>query len=209
MKHLEPILAGSKSHHLWDLGGKSLAWIYHLKPVISEISGEKTDNPTDNLPITICRKFGPGKDGGTYRQYWQAQSLFWACPQTFDDNRSASLLHLHSATATSKFIASSRSRPTAWWPGSYVVNVTQGDRPARCPNHFFAVNEPSAVPCFQYHTKTISSSFLSAISIASFIQFFIFEHTKISWWCQIQQNPVNRYGPPQKTITLQKHTRQL
>ena len=24
-----------------------------------------------------------------------------------------------------------------------------------------------------------------------------------------QQNPVKRYGPPQKTITLQKHTRQL
>ena len=29
----------------------------------------------------------------------------------------------------------------------------------KCPNHFFAVNEPSAVPCFQYHKKTISSSF--------------------------------------------------
>ena len=71
MKHLEPILAGSKSHHVWDLGGKSLAWMYHLKPVISEISGEKTDNPTDNLPITICWKLVPGKDGGTYRQYWQ------------------------------------------------------------------------------------------------------------------------------------------
>ena len=67
MKHLEPILAGSKSHHGWDLGGKSLAWMYHVKPVISEISGEKTDNPTDNLPITICWKFGPGKDGGIYR----------------------------------------------------------------------------------------------------------------------------------------------
>ncbi len=61
----------------------------------------------------------------------------------------------------------------------------------------------------QYHNKTISSSFVSAISIASFIQFFISEHTKISWWCQIQQNPVNRYGPPKKPITLQKHTRQL
>ena len=79
MKHLEPILAGWKSHHVWDLGGKSLSWMYHLKPLISEISGEKTDNPTDNLPITICWKFGPGKDGGTYRQYWRAQSLFWAC----------------------------------------------------------------------------------------------------------------------------------
>ena len=44
MKHLEPILAGSKSHHGWDLGRKSLAWMYHLKPVISEMSGEKTDN---------------------------------------------------------------------------------------------------------------------------------------------------------------------
>ena len=28
-------------------------------------------------------------------------------------------------------------------------------------------------------------------------------------WCRKQQNPVKRYGPPQKTITLQKHTRQL
>ena len=102
MKHLEPILAGSKSHHVWDLGGKSLAWMYHLKPVISEISGEKTDNPTDdNLPITICWKFGPGKDGGTYRQYWRAQSLFWVCPQTFDDNGSASLLQLQHPQASS------------------------------------------------------------------------------------------------------------
>ena len=49
MKHLEPILAGSKSQHVWDLGGKSLAWMYHLEPAVSEISGEKTDNPTDNL----------------------------------------------------------------------------------------------------------------------------------------------------------------
>ena len=49
MKHLEPILAGSKSQHVWDLGGKSLARMYHLKPAVSEISGEKTDNPTDNL----------------------------------------------------------------------------------------------------------------------------------------------------------------
>ena len=31
------------------------------------------------------------------------------------------------------------------------IECAQGDRPARCPNHFFAVNEPSAVPwwwCF-------------------------------------------------------------
>ena len=28
-------------------------------------------------------------------------------------------------------------------------------------------------------------------------------------WCRKQQNPVKRYGPPRKTITLQKHTRQL
>ena len=28
-------------------------------------------------------------------------------------------------------------------------------------------------------------------------------------WCRKQQNPVKRYGPPKKTITLQKHTRQL
>ena len=26
------------------------------------------------------------------------------------------------------------------------IECAQGDRPARCPNHFFAVNEPSAVP---------------------------------------------------------------
>ena len=28
-------------------------------------------------------------------------------------------------------------------------------------------------------------------------------------WRRKQQNPVKRYGPPKKTITLQKHTRQL
>ena len=28
------------------------------------------------------------------------------------------------------------------------IECAQGDRPARCPNHFFAVNEPSAVPCW-------------------------------------------------------------
>ena len=142
MKHLEPILAGSKSHHVCHW--RKVACV-NVPPKTGTFGNfrKKNDNPTDNLPITICWKFGPGKDGGTYRQYWRAQSLFWACPQTFDDNGSASLLHLHSATSTSKFIASSRSRPTAWWPGSYVVNVTQGDRPARCPNHFFAVNKPS------------------------------------------------------------------
>ena len=26
------------------------------------------------------------------------------------------------------------------------IECAQGDRPARCPNHFFAVNESSAVP---------------------------------------------------------------
>ena len=26
------------------------------------------------------------------------------------------------------------------------IECAQGDRPARCPNHFFAVNLPSAVP---------------------------------------------------------------
>ena len=26
------------------------------------------------------------------------------------------------------------------------IECAQGDRPARCPNHFFAVNEPSAAP---------------------------------------------------------------
>ena len=26
------------------------------------------------------------------------------------------------------------------------IECAQGDRPARCPNHFFPVNEPSAVP---------------------------------------------------------------
>ena len=26
------------------------------------------------------------------------------------------------------------------------IECVQGHRPARCPNHFFAVNEPSAVP---------------------------------------------------------------
>ena len=26
------------------------------------------------------------------------------------------------------------------------IECAQGDRPARCPNHFFGVNEPSAVP---------------------------------------------------------------
>ena len=28
-------------------------------------------------------------------------------------------------------------------------------------------------------------------------------------WCRKQQKPVKRYGPPPKTITLQKYTRQL
>ena len=26
------------------------------------------------------------------------------------------------------------------------IECAQGEQPARCPNHFFAVNEPSAVP---------------------------------------------------------------
>ena len=28
----------------------------------------------------------------------------------------------------------------------FPKECAQGDRPARCPSHFFAVNEPSAVP---------------------------------------------------------------
>ena len=130
-------LAGSKSHHVWDLGGKSLAWMYHLKAVISEISGEKTDNPTDNHLLKFRARKG--------RRHI---SSILTSPKPV-----LSMPTLHSATSTSKFIASSRSRPTAWWPGSYVVNVTQRNRPARCPNHFFAVNEPSAAPCFQYHKR--------------------------------------------------------
>ena len=117
-----------KSHHVWDLGGKSVAWVYHLKAVASEISGESS---------------GPERT----EAHWEAHGLFWPCPQTFDDDRSESLLHLHSATSKkSKFTASSRSRPAAWRPGAYVVSVTAGLHPARCPNHFFAVNEPLAVP---------------------------------------------------------------
>ena len=102
-------LAGSKSHHVWDLGGKSLAWMYHLKAVISEISGEKTDNPTDNHLLKFRARKG--------RRHI---SSILTSPKPV-----LSMPTLHSATSTSKFIASSRSRPTAWWPGSYVVNVTQ------------------------------------------------------------------------------------
>ena len=29
---------------------------------------------------------------------------------------------------------------------AYIIECAQGDQPARCPNQFFAVNEPSAVP---------------------------------------------------------------
>ena len=152
--------------------------MYHPKPVISEISGEKSDSPTgptENLLITICWGFGPGKDGGTYIVNIDEPK---ACSEHAHKHSMTTGLHLCFIcilqTSTSKFIASSRSRPTAWWPGSYVANVTQGG-----PNHFFAMNEPSAVPFFQYHKKTIPSS-LSVISIASFTEFFLYEHTKIS-----------------------------
>ena len=114
-----------KSHHVWDLGGKSVAWVYHLKAVVSEISGESS---------------GPERT----EAHWEAHGLFWPCPQTFDDDRSESLLHLHSATSN-HCILPIKTGSLAWRPGAYVVSVTQGDRPARCPNHFFAVNKPFAV----------------------------------------------------------------
>ena len=35
---------------------------------------------------------------------------------------------------------------TIWRRKNLPIECAQGDRPARCPSHFFAVNEPSAVP---------------------------------------------------------------
>ena len=35
---------------------------------------------------------------------------------------------------------------TIWRRKNLLIECAQGDRPARCPSHFFAVNEPSAVP---------------------------------------------------------------
>ena len=169
--------------------------MYHLKAVISEISGEKTDNPTDNHLLKFRARKG--------RRHI---SSILTSPKPV-----LSMPTLHSATSTSKFIASSRSRPTAWWPGSYVVNVTQRNTD-RLDAQTISLPWTSLLLLHAFSiTKDdfILLLFLSAISIASFIQFFISEHTKISWWCQIQQNPVNRYGPPKKPITFQKHTRQL
>ena len=152
------------------------------------------------------RKFGPGKDGGTLRSprpvLTMPTNIRWRQVWIFASSAFGNIQkkHVHcilpiktgSLAAWGLRCECDSRRPTSAMP-----------KPFLCRERAFCCSMLSV------SQKTISSSFLSAISIASFIQFFISEHTKISWWCQIQQNPVNRYGPPQKPITFQKHTRQL
>ena len=201
MKHLEPILAGSKSHYVWDLGGKSLAWMYHLKPVISEISGEKTDNPTDNLLITICWKFGPERTSPkpvlsmpTHIQ-WQRVCILASSAYGNIHKQVPCILPIKTGSLvawTLRYECDPR-RPTSAMP-----------KPFLCRERAFCC---SMLPVSQ--KKRFSSSFLSAISIASFIQFLFLNILRFHDGARYNKNPVNRYGPQKITITLQKHTRQL
>ena len=71
--------------------------------------------------------------------------MLWQCETAFDD-----YIFLTSSARTSRGRKFQRKK-TISQRKNLPIECAQGDRPARCPNHFFAVNEPSAVPwwwCF-------------------------------------------------------------
>ena len=84
---------------------------------------------------------------------WKQTSL-WQMPCTFHSRSGPFMLvfpQINFSITTSSSRASgglevSEEKRTIWQRKNLPIECAQGDRPARCPNHFFAVNKPSAVP---------------------------------------------------------------
>ena len=74
---------------------------------------------------------------------------FWTPNAGFDDpNRIPNISSPFTSTRMGLYsiLNTSSSRASRGQRKNLPIQCAQGDRPARCPNHFFAVNEPSAVP---------------------------------------------------------------
>ena len=119
----------------WWIDGAPAQWLLNLERTLWVVLLTKE--------IRQTRRFG---------EHQISHCMCTGCSKISTTNLSSISSHTHrihiwytSSARTSRGRKFQRKTPISQRK-NLPIECAQGDRPARCPNHFFAVNEPSAVP---------------------------------------------------------------